>query len=718
MGFAGLFRRLLTFLRPYRLESALLVAGLILDVGLDNGIRLSFKYLIDYALTPRNRTLLLVFVAAFIVVFLVRTAAGVGKDFLYSRISNGVLRDIRVRLFDRLSDVQLGFFRRNPAGDISSRFSTDLGAIENALVMAIPTAIYSVAGIVISLVSIFLLEWRLAFIGVVGLPLAVLLPKLLEKRALTASRELKDAQGGILNTIQENVLGQTLVRAFGLKDRKARSFEDDARKVYRIGFRASLFGLLMPRFSGVGVFLMQLGLMAIGAFMVLNDALSIGSLVSINLLFMALSGAVEELVQTAPLFVHAAAGMTRIDEILEEPTARDVSTRGLKPSEFSRGIVFEDVSFGYSSGQTILNHVNLTIPYRSSAAFVGASGSGKSTILNLMMRFYDPSDGKVTLEGYDLRDIDMDVLRKDVSVVLQDSFLFSASIRENISLARPEASDAEISAAARAAEIHDYIMTLSDGYRTMVGALGSPLSGGQRQRIAIARAIIRDPRIIIFDEPTSALDPTTEAAVSLALGRLSRGRTSIMVTHRLALAMNMDCIFVLDNGRIAESGSHGELLRANGLYRSMWEKQNGFVLSADGGNAEVNPEWLRRVPIFQNLGDEMLRQIKPLFVTERYNEDRVIMVEGEPGDRFYIIVRGTVEVLKGKENRRVAVLQDGDYFGEIALLRDTPRTATVRTRTPNTLLSLDRGQFAYLVSSVPGMRDRMEEVLGKRAAGD
>ncbi len=288
---------------------------------------------------------------------------------------------------------------------------------------------------------------------------------------------------------------------------------------------------------------------------------------------------------------------------------------------------------------------------------------------------------------------------------------------ENIRLGRLDATRAEIEAAARAAEIHDVIAALPEGYDTQLGERGGRLSGGQRQRVAIARAILRDPRILVLDEATSALDPGTEAAINATLARIGRGRMVVSVTHRLTAAVAADRICVLDQGRLVESGRHAELVRQDGQYQRLWEKQSGFQLSQSGDQASVSPEWLRRVKLFDQLDDRMLRTMVPLFSTERHPAGRLLIHQGDHADRFYILVRGAVEVLVADEigdDRRVAVFEDGDHFGEIALLRDVPRTASIRTLMPCTLLSLQRQQFDLLLEQAPQLRARMESVHSAR----
>jgi len=342
---------------------------------------------------------------------------------------------------------------------------------------------------------------------------------------------------------------------------------------------------------------------------------------------------------------------------------------------------------------------------------VGSSGSGKSTALNLILRFYDPTSGVVSFDGTDARQAAIATLRKQIGVVFQENVLFNLSVRDNIRLGNPSATDAEVEAAVQAAEIHDFVSNLPAGYSTPAGERGGRFSGGQRQRLALARALVRNPTILLLDEATSALDPVTEEAINKTMLRVAKDRTVVSVTHRLSTITRADQIFVLDQGRICEQGRHDELLQENGVYAQLWRKQTGFALNETGDHAGVETERLKEIPLLSELQDSILSELAQQFVTERYPAGRRVIVQGDPGDKFYLIVRGKVDVITSHNDgeQRIAVLQDGDYFGEIALLQDVPRTATVRTQVPSIFLSLERAQFSTLLERVPNLRELLIE---------
>jgi ATP-binding cassette subfamily B protein len=393
------------------------------------------------------------------------------------------------------------------------------------------------------------------------------------------------------------------------------------------------------------------------------------------------------------------------------------ATHATEAGPLQDAIEFDQVGFGYTADRPILRDLSLRIPRGSYCTCVGSSGSGKSTVLNLVLRFFDVHGGSIRWDGTDLRELSQASLRAQMAVVFQDNVVFQESIRSNVALALPTATDEQVRSALRDAELLDFVDGLPEGLDTKMGEGGVLLSGGQRQRLAIARALLRNPSVLILDEATSALDAGTETLINETLLRIGRTRTVISVTHRLASAMKSDIIFVMANGSLAEFGNHERLLRTGRVYPELWAKQSGFTVSAEGDWATVDAERLRTLPLLNKLPADLLESIAQQFHPESYRADREVVREGDPGDRFYLIARGAVSISVQQPDgtqHRVALLRDGDHFGEIALLHNLPRMATVRTTCPTILLSLQQRQFLELVEGAPGLRDALVIEAGRR----
>ena len=474
---------------------------------------------------------------------------------------------------------------------------------------------------------------------------------------------------------------------------------------------------LVPSHS---ILLLGLVTLCAGALLVFHGLLSIGDLFAFQMILAEITTNVSELTWSIPSYVQAAVGMRRINELLESKSdVTDLPDAAELPRPVSE-ITLDGVRFGYAPETAAIKDVSLKIQVGQSVLLVGPSGCGKSTVLNMLMRFYDPNAGSVSYDGRDIRTVTQDSLRSHMSVVLQDSFLFNISIRENIRLGKRGASDGEVEAAAKAAEIHDMIVRMPDGYDTVAGERGGKLSGGERQRIAIARAIISNPAVLLLDEATSSLDHSTADSINASLARIGRGRTVISVTHRLEMGPVADRIFVFKAGGLVEQGCHEELLGRQGLYSELWAKQTGFVVGQDGA-AEVEPARLRAIPLLSALDGSVLQALSKLFATERLPANRLVVEFGAPGDKFYVIVRGRVAVWKPDASgveRQLGILESGDHFGEVALVRNTPRTASVRTMTDCLLMTLSRNHFLRLLDDNPRMRDRIEKVVLERFASN
>jgi ATP-binding cassette subfamily B protein len=584
-GLRAVIQRAITYWRPYWPQASLIVLALLVFELFNTLFALSFKLIIDGIQAPANVPPLHVVLGGLVVGFMIAAGASLLAEHVTARTSARILNDLRFRMFQHLQRLPMEYYTRTRMGDILARFSSDLSVVEQGLTRQFMHGIVAVVALLINMMALFWLEWRLALVTFAAWPLIAILLGHLTTATSAASYTFKHAEARMVNTVQEQVRSQAVVKVFGLQHILADQMQRQLVSLADVSTRAFFLKGLVATSSLLSVLFMQLLIAGVGAWLAASGYLSVGALVAfLGLLSVVGRNAYELSKRVLPDVVAASGGVQRMEELLDEvPALRDAPGAVALPRP-TQSICFDNVSFGYNGQPAALEGVTLNIPVGQYVAFVGPSGSGKSTLLNLLIRFYDSNTGQVTIDGYDIRQVTQESLREHMGVVFQDTFLFDTTIRENLRFARPDASDEEIEEAARAAEMHTAITRLPYGYDTMAGAAGGELSGGQRQRLAIARALLRNPAILLLDEPTSALDAAAEAAISATLERLARGRTVIIATHRLASVVNANRIFVLDAGRLIESGSHTELLAQQGLYCQLWQKQH----SASEGERSVS----------------------------------------------------------------------------------------------------------------------------------
>jgi ATP-binding cassette, subfamily B, bacterial len=680
---------------------------------------LLYQAIVDSAILAGNAARLVELVTALVVLLGVCLASDTVKAALSARLASNILNDWRARIFDHLQRLSLDFYARAQLGDLLSRYTSDLEALETALVTTFPTLLVGGLASIICIVLMFTTAWRIAWPCLFIILAITFIPRLLGPRADRAGYQRQQDVAQLASTVQEVVGAQPVVKAFGLQEHTRDQLFQHLAAIERSSIRFGLLsGLLRSMVVASGNSMNAVAL-AIGAYLVIGEQLSLGTLLAFIDLAWYLAAYLAELADQGRPFQQAVAANTRIQELLTEvPRVLDADDAVAVPP-FAEALRFEQVTFSYAGERPNLEQVAFTIQKGESVAIIGPSGSGKSTVLNLLLRFYDPSDGRVLVDGLDLRQANQASWRAQIGTVFQESFLFNISIRENIRLGRAGASDREVEAAARAAEVYQFVEQLPRGLDTLVGERGGQLSGGQRQRVAIARAILRDPALLVLDEPTSALDAATERAINATLMRLAAGRTVIAVTHRLAMVADLDRILVLERGQLVESGSHAELLAQDGAYAALWRKQSGFTLDTEAGRVHVDAESLRQIPLFADLLPSVLADIAARFALETVAAGRTVIFEGDAGDKFYVIVHGRAAVshrAAAGEAQRLAVLEDGDYFGEIALLQSAPRNATVTTLVQTVLLTLSRNQFLDVIHDHPELLAALEREVARRLA--
>jgi ATP-binding cassette subfamily B protein len=719
-GTRNMLRRAMPLLRPYRLRVALVILLMIYDLAFALAIPLSTKILFDDILGGRQYSLLPIWIAGLFVAFAVGSYLTYRRMMLAGWVAESVLRDLRQTLFRHLQTLSLSFYAGARIGDLLSRMTSDLDVVEGALGNALPALVFSTCSLVAGAVALLLLNWMLGlFVVVIGLPTYTAVYLRATERLGEQSLAQQQRLGEMAANLQENLLGQQVVKSFGLERRAIRAFEQIADQLFRgtLGL-IHISGILSGASEMIGVGI-RLAVMGIGVGMIFLDQLTVGGLVA----FLGLIGEVlGPVTAISGYFAHlqqASGSLERIDEILSEGPAVPEDPLAVVLAPLKREVCLERVSFGYQRGEAVLRDLDLVIPAHSKVAVVGPSGAGKSTLAGLLQRLYDPSAGRVLFDGQDLRTASLASVRRQTAVVPQETFLFDATIEENIALGREGATHANVVTAAHAAALDDVVEHLEHGYATPVGERGVRLSGGQRQRLAIARALIRNPHLLILDEATSALDPETEASILDTLESAASGRTVIMITHRMAAAALCDQILVLDQGRLVESGTHDDLLRRGGLYWRLHSEQQSGAL--DVSDLPVSTRRLSRVPILASLSPIDLALVSLRMSIERYETGRVIVRQGDPADRLFVIADGQVEVFAEDERgaqTQLTILGPDSFFGEIALLGhgDSRRSASVRALSELELYSLHRDDFVQLLRAHPALAEEVGTVAERRLA--
>jgi ATP-binding cassette subfamily B protein len=562
-----LTRRIAALFRPYRGRLATVLGLIALSAGLGMVSPFLLRDILDVAIPEKDKGLLVALVGGMVAISVATGVLGVAQTWLSNVVGQRVMHDLRAQVYRHLQRLSLAFFTRTRTGEIQSRIANDIGGVQTVVTSTATSIVSNVTTVVASVTAMFLLDWRLALFSLALLPFFVGLSRRVgaKRKAITATKQ--GAMADISALVQESLsvsgilLGKTMGRGAELADR----FEGESARLADLEVRARMAG----RWTMASI---QTSFAVMPALVYLfaglsPSAVSIGTVVAFTTLQTRLFWPASSLLNVAVDVQTSTALFERVFEYLDLPVEIVAGTREL--DGVSGELRFEDVWFRYGDDEWTLRGIDLSVPAGTRTAIVGETGSGKTTLGYLAARLYDPVGGAVLVDGADLRELTFGSLASAVGVVSQETYLFHASVRENLRFAQPDATDEEIEEAARAAQIHETIATLPDGYDTIVGERGFRFSGGEKQRIAIARTILRNPPVLVLDEATSALDVQTERAVEEALERLAEGRTTIVIAHRLSTVRGADQIVVLDAGEIAEAGTHAELLAAGGRYAQL-----------------------------------------------------------------------------------------------------------------------------------------------------
>lgn len=544
---------------------------------------LIMKEIIDTAIPKGNKTLLLEMVGLMVLLPLLSGLLGVWQNHENTKVGQGVMRDLRKSLFANLQRQSMGFFTDAKSGEIIQRLTGDVLAVQNVVTTVVVSAVTQTVIVLTTIVILFALDWRLALLALIILPLFILPVRRVSEVRKRLRGDTQRVRGEMSAQLGEifGVSGALLTRIFQQEKQQEQQFGELNQKVMDLELRLNLvgrwYGMMLGILGPIGTALIYL----YGGWNVVTGIMTIGSIVAFTQYLGRLYGPVTTLLNLQVEVATALGVFQRIFEYadMEPEVTNALTARELPPVEGK--VAYRHVTYAYQPGKYALSDVSFEALPGEVVAIVGPSGAGKSTLIGMLGRLYDPTSGAVEIDGFDIKQVTLESLRSQVAFVTQESFLFHASIRDNLLFARQHATQEEVEAACKQAYIHEMIMGLPEGYDTMVGERGHRLSGGERQRLAIARAILKDPRILVLDEATSHLDSESEAYVQSALDELMRGRTTLVIAHRLSTILSADRIVVMDAGHIMENGRHEELLEQDGLYARLYRTQFSKALEAD-----------------------------------------------------------------------------------------------------------------------------------------
>lgn len=567
------WRRLLGYLRPHAGRMALAIVALFISSGLGLSFPLVIVRLLDTATQVHTYSALNMLAGVLVVIFLLQAGFNFLQSYMLSSVGERIVYDLRTALYRHLQRLSLDFYATRRVGEIVSRLSSDVTQMRTMLTTNITMLLSQLVNLVGAVTIVLMLNAQLTLFILASAPVLVLVAFLVGRRIQRASTRIQDELADATVVAEEGLQGVRIVKSFAREDYETDRYDTAMTHTLHASLRMALYNALftsLMMFLGFGSIA---ALIWYGGREVIDGRLTLGMISGFLIYGITIAASLGGMSSLYAQLRAAIGGVQRVFELLDaRPTVQDApDARELSASQGR--IALENVSFSYEPNAPVLRDISLEIQAGEILALVGPSGAGKSTILNLIPRFYDPVSGRITIDGHDLRAVTQDSLRAQLAIVPQDTMLFGGSIRENIRYGRLDASEEEIIAAARAANAHDFIMTFPNQYETVVGERGTRLSGGQRQRIAIARALLKDPRILLLDEATSALDNESEGLVQEALNRLMQGRTTIIIAHRLSTVRVAHRIAVMEGGQLVELGTHVELMALGGMYARLYSMQ-------------------------------------------------------------------------------------------------------------------------------------------------
>ena len=568
-----IYMRIIGLLRPHWLQSI----GAVICLGFSTGFALAVPWLlawiIDMGFQHGQIGPLLLVALAILVTSSLRGLFAYGQGYLSQAVSCLVAYDLRDRVYDHLQRLSFSFHDEAETGQLMSRLTVDIEAVRNFIPLGLLRALLAFVTFGAVSIILFRLDWHLALVTMICVPILILLTVQVARRLRPMWQSVQNETGALGTVMQESLSGVRVVKAFAREEFEIAKFDAKNRELRELNLGAMRLSAWNQPLMVMVLNVITVLIVWIGGVAVIGHQLSLGTLVAVTQYILLLGTPVRTFGYMVTWFMRGLSGGTRIFGVLDaDPEITDVP--GAKALQYVQGRVrFENVSFAYGNGPDVLHDITIDAHLGQIIALLGATGSGKSTILHLLPRFYDPTSGRILIDGLDIREVTQTSLRRNVGLVLQDVFLFNATLRENIAYGAANATTEQIIAAAKIARLHDFISSLPDGYDTWVGERGVTLSGGQKQRVAIARTVLLDPRILILDDSTSSVDMETEYLIQQALDEVMRDRTTFVVASRLRTIKHADQILVLDKGRIVERGTHTTLLEKGGIYAQIYDLQ-------------------------------------------------------------------------------------------------------------------------------------------------